>query len=68
MTRSSLLPTPRDLATTAISAAFGVAAGALLTNEQRRRTTKPEQTPDVRVPDDPAWHAAVAKGRVRSPE
>ena len=66
--RSSLLPTRRDLTNTAVSAVLGAAAGIIIAVEQRREKTTPAQAKARPLPDDPAWHAAVALGRVRSPE
>lgn len=62
--RSPLLPTRRDLANTALSAAIGVVAGAIIAVEQRRRPTTTNGRTDVGIPDDPAWHAAIAARRV----
>lgn len=63
--RSSLLPTRRDLTNTAVSAVLGAAAGVILAVEQRREKAPSTPSKSRTVPDDPAWHAAVAMGRVR---
>lgn len=61
--QNSLLPSKRDLANTAVSMAIGATAAAILAVEQRRAPKTSPHTSD-RLPDDPAWHAAVAAGRV----
>lgn len=55
MRRPFPYPTKHDLATTAVSGAVGVAAGVALASRKKHQDPKPET-----LPDDPAWHAALA--------